>query len=162
VDDRLADLYWDKVFRLAISILGPGREADAEEVTQDTFLRAVQGWPRFRGDSSPGSWLYRIAYNRALDMLRSPQHRLPRAGDRDLDRLRSGHRTDCDDEHRDLLAAIDELPQVYQVVLRQYYWLEMGIGEIAEAIDAPEGTVKSHLHRARKLLAEILDERGAR
>ena len=166
MDERIVAEYKDRVFRLAISVLGPGREADAEEVTQDTFLRAVREWPRFRGESSPGTWLYRIAYNRAMDIAQSPRYRHPHGGDDQLGRLASSSQpeleADREAERRELMEAIGELPQVYQVVVRQYYWLEMGIAEIAENIDAPEGTVKSYLHRARKLLATILEEHGVR
>jgi hypothetical protein len=53
-----------------------------------------------------------------------------------------------------------ELPEVYQSALRLHYWLGASVSEIAVMLDAPENTVKSYLHRARRLLHAMLDERG--
>lgn len=53
-----------------------------------------------------------------------------------------------------------ELPEVYQSALRLHYWLGAGMAEIAALLDVPENTVKSYLHRARKLLHAQLTERG--
>ena len=56
-------------------------------------------------------------------------------------------------------AAIARLPEMYQTVLRLYYWLECPVDEIAEYLGAPSGTVKSYLFRARKKLQRELEER---
>lgn len=61
---------------------------------------------------------------------------------------------------RALEECIQTLPELYQSALRQYYWFGAGIGEIAELLGVPENTVKSYLHRARKLLHGMLKERG--
>lgn len=55
---------------------------------------------------------------------------------------------------------VRELPEVYQSALRLHYWLGAGMAEIAALLDVPENTVKSYLHRARKLLHAQLTERG--
>ena len=55
-----------------------------------------------------------------------------------------------------------ELPDVYQSALRLHYWLGASMAEIAALLDVPENTVKSYLHRARKLLRAMLAERGFR
>jgi len=57
-------------------------------------------------------------------------------------------------------ACVGELPEVYQSALRLHYWLGASMSEIAEMLDAPESTVKSYLHRARRLLHAMLTERG--
>jgi RNA polymerase sigma-70 factor (ECF subfamily) len=59
-----------------------------------------------------------------------------------------------------VLALVAELPEVYQSALRLHYWLGASVSEIAELLDAPENTVKSYLHRARRLLQARLAERG--
>jgi RNA polymerase sigma factor (sigma-70 family) len=67
-----------------------------------------------------------------------------------------------DAERRDQIieACIRELPEVYQSALRLYYWLGVSVGEIAEQLGTPENTIKSYLHRARRLLGVMLKERG--
>lgn len=55
---------------------------------------------------------------------------------------------------------VGELPEVYQSALRLHYWMGASMGEIAALLDVPENTVKSYLHRARRLLQAMLLERG--
>ena len=66
------------------------------------------------------------------------------------------------DSQRDraLTECIDELPEVYQSALRLHYWLGTSVGEISVLLGVPENTVKSYLHRARRLLYAMLHERG--
>ena len=75
--------------------------------------------------------------------------------DRDpYDRLQNDRRQQA------VLACVDELPEVYQSALRLHYWLGASVSEIAVLLDVPENTVKSYLHRARRLLHARLAERG--
>jgi len=62
--------------------------------------------------------------------------------------------------NRALLESIDELPDVYQSALRLHYWMGTSVADIAIMLGVPENTVKSYLHRARKLLNAMLRERG--
>jgi len=61
---------------------------------------------------------------------------------------------------RAVLACVGELPAVYQSALRLHYWLDASVSEIAVMLDAPENTVKSYLHRARRPPHAMLEERG--
>lgn len=61
---------------------------------------------------------------------------------------------------RAVLACVGELPEVYPSALRLHYWLGASMSEIAVMLDAPENTVKSYLHRARRLLQAQLTQRG--
>jgi RNA polymerase sigma-70 factor (ECF subfamily) len=61
---------------------------------------------------------------------------------------------------RAVLACVGALPEVYQAALRRHYWLGASMSEIAVMLDAPENTVKSYLHRARRRLHAMLAERG--
>lgn len=80
----LVDRYKDRVFRLAVSIVGPGYAAEAEEVAQEAFLRAYRSLDHFRGESAFGSWLYRITYNLAIDAKRKARMRYPHVGEEAL------------------------------------------------------------------------------
>ena len=155
----------NQVFRLAVSILGQGFVSEAEDVAQDVMVRAYHALGSFRGDSSFGSWLYRIGFNQALNVKARMRYRAPHLNDEALATLPSGDRG-ADDEvlaaqrSRAVLQCTAELPEIYQSALRLHYWLGASVAEIAEMLDAPENTVKSYLHRARQLLRVMLTERG--
>lgn len=154
-----------KVFRLAVSILGQGFVHEAEDVAQDVMVRAYYALGSFRGDSSFGSWLYRIAFNHALNVRSRVRYRAPHVSDDALAAVASGERgadreVEAAQRQRAMMECIAELPDVYQSALRLHYWLGASMSETAEMLDAPENTVKSYLHRARRLLQSMLTERG--
>ncbi len=166
--DAFADLvarHRRQVFRLALSILGQGFSGEAEEVTQEVFLRVHHSLGSFRGEAAFGSWLYRIAFNAAINLKQRVRYRAPHLSDQSLaglaapgpdphDQLASAHRRLA------LAACIEELPDVYQSALRLHYWMGTPTAAIAELLDIPDNTVKSYLHRARRLLQVKLRERG--
>ena len=167
-DEAFAELvrrYRDRVFRLALSILGQQFAGDAEEVAQEVFVRAHHGLKGFRGESQFGSWLYRIAFNQAVNLKARVRYRAPHVteetlasaadtGDSPYVRLEAARRS------RAIADCIAELPEVYQSALRLHYWMGSSVADIASLIGVPENTVKSYLHRARRLLHSMLRERG--
>jgi RNA polymerase sigma-70 factor (ECF subfamily) len=157
--------YREPVFRLAVSILGQEFAPEAEDVVQDVMLRVHHALGSFRGESSVGSWIYRIAFNQALNVKARARYRAPHVSDQALAATPSRDRGPHDqlqDERRKqaVLACMGELPEVYQSALRLHYWLGASMSEIAAMLDTPENTVKSYLHRARRLLHAQLAERG--
>src|SRR6185436_3957656 len=167
-DGAFAELvrrYRGPVFRLAVSILGQEFAPEAEDVTQDVMLRVHHALQTFRGESKFGSWIYRIAFNQALNVKARVRYRAPHVSDQALATTPSQDRGPYDRLHderrqRAVLACVAELPEVYQSALRLHYWLGASMSEIAVMLDAPENTVKSYLHRARRLLHAQLTERG--
>jgi len=167
-DDAFAELvrrYRAPVFRLAVSILGQEFVPEAEDVAQDVMLRVHHALRSFRGEAKFGSWIYRIAFNQALNVKARARYRAPHVSDRALASTPSQDRGPYDrlqDERRQraVRECVGELPEVYQSALRLYYWLDASVSEIAVLLDAPENTVKSYLHRARRLLHAMLAERG--
>lgn len=162
---ELVRRYRGPVFRLAVSILGQEFAPDAEDVAQDVMVRVHHALPAFRGESSFGSWVYRIAFNQALNVKARVRYRAPHLSEQALAASPATGRGPDDrlqDERRKqaVLACVAELPDVYQSALRLHYWLGASVSEIAALLDAPENTVKSYLHRARRLLRAMLSERG--
>jgi RNA polymerase sigma-70 factor (ECF subfamily) len=157
--------YRDRVFRLAVSILGQGFAGEAEEVTQEVMLRVYHSLASFRGEARFGSWIYRIAFNQALNLKARVRYRAPHVSDEVLASTAS-HDADPHDQlqaarrNRALLECVAELPEVYQSALRLHYWMGESVADIAGLLDVPENTVKSYLHRARQLLHAMLDQRG--
>ena len=162
---ELVRRYRGPVFRLAVSILGQEFAPEAEDVAQDVMLRVHHALRSFRGEAKVGSWIYRIAFNQALNVKARTRYRAPHVSDQALAMTPSQDRGPYDqlqDERRRraVLECVGELPDVYQSALRLHYWLGASVSEIAVMLDAPENTVKSYLHRARGLLHAMLSERG--
>ena len=168
VFEILVDRHKEKIFRLAIAILGPGYETEAEEVTQEVFVTAFLKLASFRRESSFGTWLYRIAQRKAIDLRNSARIRHPHASEEALENLPA---PGCDDagplghaearqSRRVLHAIIRDLPDPSPQILRLFYWQGWSIAEISEALGIASGTVKSYLFRARQLLSARLKEKG--
>ena len=162
---ELVRRYRGPVFRLAVSILGQEFAPEAEDVAQDVMLRVHHGLGSFRGEAKVGSWIYRIAFNQALNVKARVRYRAPHVSDEALSTTASqdrgpDERMQDERRRRAVLACVGELPEVYQSALRLHYWLGASMSEIAEMLDAPENTVKSYLHRARRLLHAMLTDRG--
>jgi len=83
--ERLVERHQQMVFRVAVSVLGPNSERDAEDVAQDVFLQVFRRIGDFQGRSRFSSWLYRIAYNRALDRRRVIRAKRGWSGERDYE-----------------------------------------------------------------------------
>lgn len=164
---QLVERYQQRVFRLAMSILGPRRDADAEEVAQLAFLRVFQQLPRFRGESRFSTWLYRIAWNCAIDEKNRWSRTASRqAGQDALDVAQASptaspfHAVAEKQQRERLHASLDELPETYQMTLRLHYWLGCSVEEIADLMGTTAGTVKSYLFRARARLHQQLSPEG--
>ena len=135
--------------------------AEADELTQATFLACVRARDQFRRESSFRTYLFTIARNELYRILRTRQRR-----DAKLDfQLSSiaelvstpGTRLARNQEHRRLVEALQHLPVEQQTLLELHYWEDMGIPELAEIFDAPTATIRTRLHRARKALREQME-----
>lgn len=163
---RIVESHRPQIFRFLLASM---RDVDlAETLTQECFLKAHRNWSRFRGDSSPMTWLMRIAINLQKDHWRNRRMqfwRSTRTNAIDLDEasewLPSGERT----AEQQILAR-EQVAQVWNVVAnlseRQRtvfllrYVEERELSEIAQATGLSEGTVKAHLSRALgKVRAEL-------
>ncbi len=150
--ERLLNLYETKVFRMALTILkDPAR---AEEVTQDIFLKLWQALPAYDRRASPGTWLYAITRNTRLSAARSDAYRktVP------LDTVYEPSTPSVVQGDVELAQCIDRLPEIQRQVITLFYLEEKRVDEVARMLGLPEGTVKSHLYRARLALATVMKE----
>jgi len=163
--------YRGKMFAIALSHLR--NHADAEEIAQDTFIRAHRGLARFRGDSSLATWLHRIAFNlshnRYWYYFRRRRHdslSLDSALDDDnqanvSDLIASDAPNPLREEaYREFLAHVDVCMERLSVQQREVLTLRNGLDQsydgIAQTLGISMGTVKSRLARARESLRELL------
>lgn len=144
--DRLYAEHATYVFNVCHGILG--NPDDARDATQETFIKLMQALPRFRGQGSVAGWIYRIAVNTCLDLLRKRRSgETPEA----LDWMPAPERSeqDCALEER-VRATILRLKPAYRVVLVLFYFQEMSCDEIARCLRCTTMHIRVRLHRARK------------
>ncbi|MCT8341178.1 sigma-70 family RNA polymerase sigma factor [Flavobacteriaceae bacterium TK19130] len=157
---RLVEKYQYFVYTIIVRMLKVPEEA--EEVAQDTFVKAYDALSTFRGDSKFSSWLYRIAYRKALDALRK-QKRIPLSDvevetisvadlDTALEQLQQKERT------RIIKKAIATLLSEEAALMTFYYYEDLSVREIAKIMELTEDNVKVKLFRSRKKLKGILKE----
>ena len=129
----------------------------AEEIVQDAFVRVWRSLPSFNGDSKLSTWLHSIAVNAALDRVRSRARREARI-DRevDLDRYAREVGRAMPTADLDLERALASLPDGAREIVILHYIEGYPCAEVAERLGIAEGTVKSQLHRARRLLKEAM------
>jgi len=148
--DRIYGLLWR---------LCSGDAALAEDMLQESFVRAWQKLHSFRGESRFGTWLHRLSANVALSDRRTRLRRVQRevALDESIERTALGDRDVFADKRMDLEKAITRLPERARSVLVLYDVEGYRHQEIAEMTGMAVGSSKAQLHRARKLLREELD-----
>ena len=152
------------VYNLAYRILGNREEA--EDLTQEVFLRVWRVLPEFRGDSKFTTWLYRITSNTCLNRRRQLRAHLYQV-DSESTLLQTptpepgpAEQTSETDRRQRIWTAVQQLPRKYAVVITLFYQEQLSYQEIAEVLSLPLGTVKAHLNRARKALAKALIQTG--
>jgi RNA polymerase sigma-70 factor (ECF subfamily) len=157
-----------RIYRLAVHLLRDA--AEAEDVTQDTFVRAYGALDRFDGRSEPFTWMYRIAVNLSLNTIRS-RKASRKATSPDDPRIESllADRTVAADPARlaaDRQAALrlcegmDRLSETLRTTLVLVAVDGLSHAEAAEILGCPEGTVAWRVHEARKKLRVHLEEQG--
>ena len=160
----LVERHQERVFRLVASILGPFADLDAEEVTQEVFVRVHERLGGFRGESRFSTWLHRLAYNRTIERRRRARLRVEHVPCEELEAEATAtgpHEAALESERtRAVARLLEELPDLYRSVVHMHYWMDQSIDAIAETLGVPAGTVKSYLARARARLRERAKARG--
>jgi RNA polymerase sigma-70 factor (ECF subfamily) len=145
--------------------------AEAEDVTQEAFVRAYRALGRFDGRSEPYTWLYRIAVNLSLNAIRARKSArrtvAPPESEGRLDAIQEAKPQSVDPTdaaRRQLYVALSEAIDGLSETLRTTLILVCIDGqsheEAAQILDAPEGTIAWRVHEARRKLRETLAERG--
>lgn len=149
------------VYNLALG--KTGSHHDAEEITQNAFLKAWQGLPQFQGKAAFSSWLYRLTLNAATDFLRQRgRHtKVVSLSDPDLPPIPDQsptpeERSAAEADRQALWQAIEALPEQQRTILLLREIDGLSYKEIALALDLEEGTVRSRLSRSRKVLRKLL------
>ncbi|MCI1693887.1 RNA polymerase sigma factor [Aneurinibacillus aneurinilyticus] len=157
---HLVNKYKNKVYAL---LLGMGvAPQDAQDITQESFIKAYRHLATYNQDKKFSSWLYKIAANSCLDAWRKQRREI-------LDEREEEYIETASPEHaylhkeqaQELRKHIDHLPEKYRLVLVLRYIDDLSYKEIAEVLDLPLPTVQTHLHRAKKKLRDALCDTDA-
>ena len=150
---RIVDRSSHRLFLIALSFLG--NRTDAEDAIQEVFLRLWKKQEPFENDEHTDKFLTRVCINVCKNMLRS----LSRRHCTSLDDAQSMFAFDCAQDF-DVFNAVMSLPQKERAVVHLFYYEDMSVAEIADALHASESSVKTALHRARNHLKTSLEEVG--
>lgn len=147
---RLLEMYSGMIYRIAFS--RTQNKADAEDITQNVFLKYINADKSFNDEEHRKAWLLRVAVNCTNDFVKSAhyQNRTPleEAPDKEIQI----------EEKSEVYYAVQSLPEKYRLAVHLFYYEDMSIAEISKLTKTKESTVKSQLSRARDMLREILKE----
>lgn len=159
----LVERYKDLVYTLTLRML-KNRE-EAEEVSQDTFIKAYKSLSKFKGDSKFSTWIYKIAYRTSLDRIKKnkkyindvaidefTEHQI-KTIDNALDNLEE------QEQSKAIQDCIALLPNDDSFLLTLFYFDDMSLDEISKVVDLTPNNVKVKIFRSRKKLASILKKR---
>jgi RNA polymerase sigma-70 factor (ECF subfamily) len=159
---EFVDAYQDRIVTVVARVAGSG--ADAEDLAQETFIKAIRNIHRFEGGSALFTWLYRIAVNTARDFLASRRRRpsVPLEGEHGLrEDPADPHDTPPDallrrERQRAVHAALELLPEPFRTTLILRDLEGNSYEEVADILDISIGTVESRIFRARCKLRALL------
>jgi len=155
--ESLYRMHIDKVYGLCLRMTG--NVAEAEDCAQEAFIQAWNKLDRFRGDSAFATWLHRIAVNSVLGRMRKSKRETERI--QVAAEMPSSPASVADSgELRDLADAVDRLPQGARHVFVLHAVYGYSHEEAGKMLGIAAGTSKAQLHRARRLLAQQLEEQG--
>ncbi|MCF6296325.1 MAG: RNA polymerase sigma factor [Flavobacteriaceae bacterium] len=159
----LVNRYMDLIFTLALRMV-KNRE-EAEEVSQDTFIKAYKSLTKFKGDSKFSTWVYRVGYNTCLDRLKKnkrtqqtvaidefTEHKI-KILDNTLEHM------ELEERKQAIQDCLQLLPSEDGFLITLYYFEELSLEEISKIINVTVNNVKVKIFRSRKKLATILKER---
>jgi len=159
--EPLVERYKDKVFRLCVSILR--NETQAEDVTQEIFIRIWKALPGFQWQASLSTWIYTISRNCCLTELKKqtahPTDSLTRPEiESAAEELTSSNVGETGAE-LDVQWMLNQIPEKYRRVIALFYLEQKSYEEVATMLVLPLGTVKTFLHRAKKELIRVAARR---
>lgn len=156
----LVERYQNFVFTIAVRMLRNREEA--EEVAQDSFIKAFEALSTYRGEAKFSSWLYSIAYRKTLDRIRKNNNsrtielveEITETETEDIENAL--HFIQIQERNKLIKKGIEQLPEQEVAIITFFYFEELSIKEISEITQLSEDNVKIKLYRSRKKLFTLL------
>lgn len=158
----LVDKYKTMIFTLALKMVKSREEA--EEISQDTFIKAFKNLSKFKGESKFSTWLYKIGYRTALDSLKKHKEKYSTdtIDEITFNKIKSTENILEGIERKERAEIINNcilrLPEDERTILWMFYFDELSLKEIIAITNFSEANVKVKLHRARKRLLSIIKQ----
>lgn len=158
----LVDKYKTMIFTLALKMVKSREEA--EEISQDTFIKAFKNLSKFKGESKFSTWLYKIGYRTALDSLKKHKEKYSTdtIDEITFNKIKSTENILEGIERKERAEIINNcilrLPEDERTILWMFYFDELSLKEIITITNFSEANVKVKLHRARKRLLSIIKQ----
>lgn len=168
---QLIERYKDKIYRLGYRMLGNRQEA--EDMTQETFLRVHTNLERYDGNYKFSTWIFRIGTNLCIDRLRKKKHfafsldaqtgeeeGVDRYSFIESDELSPEFQVILSESQKTVRRLIDSLPEKYKSIIVLRYLHDLSLNEISEITELPVTTVKTRMHRGRALLRKKIKNKA--
>ena len=158
--EQVMEFYMPMVYRIAVTRIGS--RIDAEDITQDVFVRYFKIEPKFDSEDHRKAWFIRCTINHANNYAASAwfKHRTSGIRLENMPKYDNGMDDVPDriEQRASVMAAVMRLPKKYRTVVHLFYFEDMSVADICQAVGAKESTVKSQLKRARDMLRPMLEE----
>ena len=156
--ERLLNQYGDTMLRVCYQYLKDYHLA--EDAVQETFIKAVNNYNSFKGNSTEKTWLTRIALNCCKNIMRTHWFKYVYScmTESNFTLPSNTHNNSCSQEHENVLEAVMSLKRADREVIILYYYMEFSLKEIAQITGQAENTINQRLHRARKRLKKVMME----
>jgi len=153
---KLIDAYKDIAYNIALSIVH--NKLDAQDITQESFLKVFINISRFRNESGFSTWLYRIVYNESLQHLK----KMKKLNGLDVNLFKNEYyacdgKNALDEKYLQLYDQIDKLNELDRSLITLFYLAEKSMKEISSITGMSLANIKVHLHRIRKRIAQNLN-----
>ena len=147
--------YYQLIYRVAFSQVK--NHADAEDITQEVFLKIIRHDMRYQSMEHERAWIVRVTINLCRDLLKSKWHKTSVS----MEEVSEAQRGSCEsftEIQDDMMWAVLQLPEKYRNCLYLFYYEDYSIKEIEQSLEMPENTVKTNLKRGRQALKEFLEK----
>lgn len=150
--DAAIKKYGDMVYRIAMNQMKNG--SDADDVFQEVFIKWLQHYDEFQNNEHEKAWLIRVTINQCKSILKSSWYSKTGEMGEELENTLSY--TDIVQEDGILDEILNQLPEKYRIVIHLFYYEELSILQISQALNEKESTIRTQLTRARRKLKQLL------
>lgn len=151
---HIIERYQDKLYRYVVYLIR--KKDDAEDVVQDTFIKAYINLNGFNINKKFSSWIYRIAHNEAMNKIGKYKKEVKMIDNYDIAGTQNIEEEYGNKEIRKMaLSCLDEMPLMYSEPLALYYLDDKSYEEISDILHVPMGTVATRINRAKSLMKLI-------
>jgi RNA polymerase sigma-70 factor (ECF subfamily) len=159
--DMIMQRYESKVYRLCLSFMRD--RTQAQDAAQESLVRLWRALPRYDGRAALSTWIYAITRNWCLTCLSSKRRTASlsdEAVQTEVDALTAPDAQEAVDQRQAIRLLVEELPEISRRIVTLFYFEEQSVAGVSELLGLAQGTVKTHLFRARGLLLARLESLG--